>query len=121
MSTMIITSGGGRKVNAEYRGFTIGTDQSEDNGGEGSAPEPFMLFLASLGTCAGVYVYSFCQRRGIPTDEIRIGKISLEIEVPEEFPAKYRHALAEAVNLCAVKKQIQNAPEFEVLTRAVGD
>ncbi len=134
MSTMIITSGGGRKVNAEYRGFTIGTDQSEDNGGEGSAPEPFMLFLASLGTCAGVYVYSFCQRRGIPTDGIRIvqkhhkredakgiGKISLEIEVPEEFPAKYRHALAEAVNLCAVKKQIQNAPEFEVLTRAVGD
>ena len=134
MSTMIITSGGGRKVNAEYRGFTIGTDQSEDNGGEGSAPEPFMLFLASLGTCAGVYVYSFCQRRGIPTDGIRIvqkhhkredakgiGKISLEIEVPKEFPAKYRHALVEAVNLCAVKKQIQNAPEFEVLTRAVGD
>jgi putative redox protein len=134
MSTMIITSGGGKKVNAEYRGFTIGTDQSEDNGGEGSAPEPFMLFLASLGTCAGVYVYSFCQRRGIPTDEIRIvqkhhkredakgiGKISLEIEVPKEFPAKYRHALVEAVNLCAVKKQIQNAPEFEVLTRAVGD
>ena len=133
MSTMVITSGGGKKVNAEYRGFTIGTDQSADNGGEGSAPAPFMLFLASLGTCAGIYVYSFCQRRGIPTDEIKvvqkhqrredgkgIGKITLEIEVPEEFPSKYRHALAEAANLCAVKKQIQNAPEFEVLTRVAG-
>ena len=131
MSTMIITPGGGKKVNAEYRGFTIETDQSTGNGGEGSAPEPFMLFLASLGTCAGIYVYSFCQRREIPTEDIRIvqkhhkredgkgiGKITLEIEVPEEFPAKYRHALAEAANLCAVKKQIQNAPEFEVLTRA---
>jgi putative redox protein len=134
MSTMIITSGGGKKVNAEYRGFTIETDQSTRNGGEGSAPEPFMLFLASLGTCAGIYVYSFCQRRGIPTDGIRIvqkhhrredgkgiGKICLEIEVPEEFPAKYRHALAEAANLCPVKKHIQNAPEFEVLAKGAGD
>ena len=134
MSTMIITSGGGKKVNAEYRGFTIETDQSTRNGGEASAPEPFVLFLASLGTCAGIYVYSFCQRRGIPTDRIRIvqkhhkredgkgiGKISLEIEVPEEFPAKYRHALVEAANLCAVKKQIENAPEFEVLTKGTVD
>jgi len=134
MSTMIITSGGGKKVNAGYRGFTIETDQSTRNGGEGSAPEPFMLFLASLGTCAGIYVYSFCQKRGIPTDGIRIvqkhhkredgkgiGKISLEIEVPEEFPAKYRNALAQAADLCAVKKHIQNAPEFEVLTKAAGD
>ena len=128
---MIITSGGGKKVNAEYRGLTIETDQSTGNGGEGSAPEPFMLFLASLGTCAGIYVYSFCERRKIPTEDIRIvqkhhkredgkriGKITLEIEVPEAFPAKYLHALAEAANLCSVKKHIQNAPEFEVLTRA---
>jgi putative redox protein len=134
MSTMIITSGGEKKVNAEYRGFTIETDQSTLNGGEGSAPEPFMLFLASLGTCAGTYVFSFCQKRGIPTDGIRIvqthhkredgkgiGRISLDIEVPEGFPAKYRDALAEAAKLCAVKKQIENAPEFEVQTRRAGD
>ena len=101
MSKMIITSGGGKKVNAEYRGFTIETDQSVLGGGEGSAPEPYSLFLASLGTCAGIYVYSFCQKRNIPTDHVRIiqtrhrqedgtgaGRISLEIEVPEDFPEK---------------------------------
>ena len=132
MSTMIITSGGGKKVNAEYRGFSIETDQSVANGGEGTAPEPFMLFLASIGTCAGIYVYSFCQKRDIPTDNVRIiqkhhkaengkgiYKISLEIEVPEDFPSKYHAAISEAANLCAVKKQIRNAPEFDITTRVV--
>jgi len=130
---MVITSGGGKKVNAEYRGFTIETDQSERNGGEGSAPEPFMLFLASIGTCAGIYVYSFCQERGIPTEHVRIlqkhekkesgrgiGKITLEIQVPEDFPEKYLPALVKAANLCAVKKHIQDAPEFDVHTTVAG-
>jgi len=132
LSKMIITSGGGKKVNAEYRGFTIETDQSVLGGGEGSAPEPYSLFLASLGTCAGIYVYSFCQKRNIPTDHVRIiqtrhrqedgtgaGRISLEIEVPEDFPEKYRKALVEAANLCAVKKTIQNPPDFEISTKVV--
>jgi len=132
LSKMIITSGGGKKVNAEYRGFTIETDQSVLGGGEGSAPEPYSLFLASLGTCAGIYVYSFCQKRNIPTDHVRIiqtrhrqedgtgaGRISLEIEVPEDFPEKYRKALVEAANLCAVKKTIQNPPDFEITTKVV--
>ena len=132
MSKMIITSGGGKRVNAEYRGFTIETDQSVLGGGEGSAPEPYSLFLASLGTCAGIYVYSFCQKRNIPTDHVRIiqtrhrqedgtgaGRISLEIEVPEDFPEKYRKALVEAANLCAVKKTIQNPPDFEITTKVV--
>ncbi|RDD30190.1 osmotically inducible protein C [Prosthecochloris sp. ZM] len=130
MSSMVITSGGGKKVNAEYRGFTIETDQSVKNGGEASAPEPFTLFLASIGTCAGIYVYSFCEQRGIPSENIRlvqhhfkkddgrgIGKITIDIEVPPDFPEKYYDALVKSANLCAVKKHIQDAPEFEVMTR----
>ncbi len=129
-NTMIITSGGGKKVNAEYRGFTIETDQSARNGGEESAPEPFSLFLASIGTCAGIYVFSFCRQRDIPADGIRIvqnhygkedgsgiGKIAIDIEVPEAFPEKYRDALVKAANLCAVKKHIQDPPVFEVATK----
>lgn len=130
---MIISFGGGKKVNAEYRGFTIKTDQSEYGGGEGSAPEPFSLFLASIGTCAGIYVYSFCQQREIPTDDIRIvqrherresgrgiGKITLTIELPASFPDKYRDAVVNAANLCAVKKHIQDPPSFEVVTSVAG-
>jgi len=131
---MIITFGGGKKVNAEYGGFTIHTDQSPRGGGEGSAPEPFTLFLASIGTCAGIYVFSFCQNRDIPTDGIRIvqscfpkesgkgiGRIVLTIELPPDFPEKYKGAVINSANLCAVKKHIQDPPEFEVTTMTTGN
>ncbi len=45
---------GGRKVNSYYKGYTVETDQPEKDGEEGSAPEPYDLFLASIGTCAGI-------------------------------------------------------------------
>lgn len=129
-SEITVVSGGGKKVNAHYNGMVIETDQSVASGGEGSAPEPFTLFLASIGTCAGIYVYSFCQARDIPTDGIRIvehierredghgvGKISLTIEVPPSFPEKYHSAIVRAADLCAVKKHILDPPEFEVTSQ----
>jgi len=64
---------GGKKVNATYNGFTIETDQAKNEGGDGSAPEPYSLFLASIGTCAGVYVVYFCQERGIDTSRSPAG------------------------------------------------
>jgi len=126
-SEMIVTFGGGKKVDADFNGFTIHTDQAEYAGGEGSAPEPFSLFLASIGTCAGIFVLSFCQSRGIPTEGIRlvqshfakesgrgIGKIEIAIELPPDFPEKYKDAVISAANLCAVKKHIMEPPEFIV-------
>ena len=123
----IITSFvGGKKINAEYKGFTIETDQSKINGGEESAPAPYDLFLTSLATCGAVYALVFCQRRDIPLDNIRlvqkmerdpkthkITKISLNVEIPPDFPEKYIKPLLNSVDLCAVKKAILDPPEFE--------
>ena len=61
---IIIDFPGGAKVDAHFSGFTVKTDQSPKGGGEGSAPSPFSLFLASIGTCAGIYVLGFCRQRG---------------------------------------------------------
>ena len=106
---------GGKKVDANYNGFTIKTDQPIRGGGDGSAPAPFDLFLASIGTCAGIYVLGFCQQRGIPTDGIKIiqrmeidpikrgiGGITLEIQVPTDFPEQYKEAVIRSAELCAV-------------------
>lgn len=126
---MMVSFPGNRKVDVQYGPFTIKTDQAEMAGGDGSAPEPFAYFLASLAACAGIYVLSFCQRRGIPTENVRIaqrlepsdeggiGAIHLDIEVPPEFPEQYRDALVRAASGCAVKKFIEHpAP---ILTRTV--
>ena len=123
-----VTFPGGRRVNATFGAFEIATDQSVKNGGEGSAPEPFDLFLASLATCAGAYITGFCGKREIPTAELRLiqswnldgegrlAEVTIRIEVPEGFPEKYRDALVRAANQCAVKKTLENPPEFRVET-----
>ncbi len=63
---------GGKKINAKIGDIIIKTDQSIHAGGEGSAPEPFTLFLASIGTCVGIYVKSFCDQRSISSENIKI-------------------------------------------------
>ena len=125
---IIISLKGGKKVQADYKNFEIKTDQSVNEGGEASAPEPYALFLASIGTCAGVYVLSFCQSRNIPTHEIKLvqkmawsdkgklTKVSTEIVVPPTFPTKYHKPLTRVAGLCAVKRTIQDPPEFEIQT-----
>jgi ribosomal protein S12 methylthiotransferase accessory factor len=125
---MIVSFPGGRRVAATYNTFEIMTDQSVEHGGEASAPEPFDLFLASLATCAGAYVVGFCRNRDIPTEGMRLvqswtrdkdGKvtdISIQIEVPEDFPSKYHSALVRVANKCSVKKTIENSPRFKVET-----
>lgn len=123
---MEITFPGGLKVQANYKGYTILTDQPAFSGGEGAAPTPFDLFLASIGTCVGIYVKSFCAQRGIDTSKIviaqnmevnpqtrMIGKITFEMRLPEEFPAKYKEALIHSANHCAVKRHMMNPPEFD--------
>ncbi|NUM48879.1 MAG: OsmC family protein [Anaerolineales bacterium] len=129
---MIIDFPGGARVDAHFGQYTVFTDQPPMGGGTGSAPTPFAIFLASLGTCAGIYVLGFCQQRGLPTEGIRIiqrmksnpfsgmvEKVDLEIQVPSTFPEKYRPALIRAAELCAVKKHFENPPKFEIFTQEV--
>jgi putative redox protein len=125
---MLIDFPGGSRVDAHFGPFTVATDQPP----AASAPTPFALFLSSIGTCAGIYVLGFCQQRNLPTDGIRImqrvhsnpmsgmvDKIDLEIQVPAEFPEKYRDSLIRSAELCAVKKHLENPPKFDVSTKVV--
>lgn len=125
---MIIDFPGGLQVDAHYRGHTFKTDQPPAD----TAPMPFELFLASIGTCAGIYVLGFCRQRNLPTEGIRIiqrnypnmmtgmmDRIDLEIQVPPTFPEQYHAALVRSAELCKVKKTLENPPSFEVTTKVV--
>lgn len=129
---MIVDFPGGARVDAHFGQFTVKTDQPPMGGGDGSAPTPFATFLASMGTCAGIYVLGFCRNRGLSTDGIRIiqrmqnnpmtgmvGKIEMDIQVPPSFPEKYYDALIRSADQCAVKKHLEHPPEFEIRTVVV--
>lgn len=120
---------GGVAVEARLEGASIRTDQPERAGGGGTAPSPFDLFLASIGTCAGYYALRFCQERQIPTDGLTlsmrwernpetklIGSIRIEMTLPAGFPEKYRPAILRATDQCAVKKHLVAPPAIDVVT-----
>ncbi|MBT3935725.1 MAG: osmotically inducible protein OsmC [Bacteroidetes bacterium] len=125
---------GNKKVNAKINGSIIKTDQPVKAGGDGSAPAPFDLFLASIGTCAGIYVKGFCDSRGIDATNIKIiqkhsfnqstrmiDSIELEAILPADFPEKYKSAIISAMDLCAVKKHLNNPPQFSTITRVANN
>jgi len=113
---MIIDFPGGARVDAHFGPFTVPTDQPP----AASAPTPFAVFLASIGTCAGIYVLGFCRQRVVsnPLTQM-VDSIDLEIQVPPDFPEKYYDALVKSANQCKVKKTLENPPVFNVTTRQV--
>jgi ribosomal protein S12 methylthiotransferase accessory factor len=123
---ILIDFPGGSRVDAHFETFTIPTDQPP----ESSAPMPFDLFLASIGTCAGIYILGFCKQRGLPAEGIQIvqrvhtnpetrmiGQIDLEIQIPPSFPEKYRDSLIRSAELCKVKKHMEKPPVFNITTQ----
>jgi len=125
--SMTITFPGGAAVDAHFKNFTVHTDQSVQYGGLGAAPEPFDLFLASLGACAGLFALRFCQQRGIDTTGLgvtlatqqnaehnRLSAVRIEIQLPPGFPEKYEDAIVRAADQCTVKRHILEPPSLAV-------
>ena len=126
MNDILLTFPGGKSVEATVGRHHIVTDQTLEHGGDDSAPEPFELFLASLATCAGLYVVNFCRTRGIPTDRLeliqhheldsngRLTRVALQLRLPGSFPDKYRAAVVRAAEGCKVRKTLVSPPEVTV-------
>jgi putative redox protein len=122
-----VTFPGGKRVDAQVGDHVIRTDQPVSAGGEDSAPAPFDLFLASVATCAGIYVLGFCQARGLSTEGVSLTQsvdydaethlpkhVRISLTLPPSFPEKYRSAIVRAAESCKVKKTIAAQPSFEI-------
>jgi len=124
---MKVILGEGMKVDVLDGAFTIHTDQPVGANGEGTAPSPYQLFLASIAACAGFYVKRYCQTRGLseegitltqellPNEAGRLGTVRIVIELPPGFPEEHKAPVRRAAESCAVKKTIANPPAFDVV------
>jgi putative redox protein len=125
-----ISFAGNKKVDAHFRGFTLKSDQPLTDGGDNTAPAPLEIFLASIGMCAGFYIVSFCQSRSIPTDNISmtqtvvrndkthmVEKIIIDVNLPPDFPEKYKAAVIKTAQSCSVKKFLDAPPEIQVAAK----
>ncbi len=124
---MKVILGEGMKVDVLDGAFTIRTDQPLGAGGEGTAPSPYQLFLASIASCAGFFVKRYCQTRGLseegimlrqellPNETGRLGTIRIVLELPPDFPEEHRAPVRRAAESCAVKKTIASPPVFDIV------
>ncbi len=124
---MKVTFPGNLAVEANIDGYTIRSGQPKTEGGDDSAPSPFLLFLASIATCAGFFAFSFCQGRDISTEGLELNVIyerdprshklesaKLHLTLPQGFPEKYHKAIIRAMDQCSVKKTLFDPPDFEI-------
>lgn len=125
-----LTFPGGQAVDAHVAGHIVRTDQHEKHGGDGAAPAPFDLFLASIATCMGFYALRFCQQRDLDTEGLalsmeterhpeakRIHTVRVQLQLPEGFPSKYARAVERSMDQCAVKKHMVEPPDFVMETK----
>lgn len=128
---LVIDFPGGVRVDAHFGPYTVTTDQPPP-GGAGTAPTPFSMFLAALGTCAGYYVLSFCQQRQLPTRGLRllqhaefdpsthlVSNVAFTIQLPPGFPEKYEAAITRAAEQCKISRQFEHPPSILVSTETV--
>jgi ribosomal protein S12 methylthiotransferase accessory factor len=125
--TIDVIFDGNKKINARVGKHIIKTDQPVAGGGEDSAPSPFELFLASIATCAGIYVKGFCDNRGISVEGMKISQIHefdekglvtdirINIKLPDGFPEKYIDSVINVANLCKVKQTLASPPKISVI------
>ena len=133
MSTVTVNFPGGVVVDATYKGHTVRTDQPLQAGGTDSAMSPFDLLFASMATCMGFYALRFCQERSLSTEGLhltlepvrdeeakRVTLVRVALDLPHDFPEKYRTAIERAVDHCAVKKALLDPPRFELTVNSGG-
>ena len=124
-----VTLEGGKKVATKIGNHVIMTDQPSKYGGEDSAPAPFDLFVASIGTCAGFFIKSYCDNKGIdatgieitmtPTVDAKTKQVTgfeTKIHIPDSLPPEVHAPLRRAAEQCTVKKTIKNQPAFVIDT-----
>jgi len=106
-------------------GHEVLTDQHQPEGGTDKAMTPAELFIASIGTCIGVYAVRFCKRHNLPTaglkvlmdwtvvkDPWRIGSIKAELHYPHNISETEKKGLLRMAEACFVHETIIHKPEI---------
>ena len=124
---MNIAFEGKRKFVSKVRGHEVVTDLPEPKGGDDAGPTPPELCVISLGTCIGVYAVSYLETAKLDpaglginidwdysVDKKRIGKVKVDITVPNAELGARKKGLLAAVDQCIIHNTFREHPEIEI-------
>ena len=117
---------GNLKMKASVRDFEIISDIVQEDGGDGSAPEPADLMCSALALCAGTYFALYCKKRDVDPGDFevildyewgkapkKVEKFTVNFKFPEGFPEKYKKAATKFVTACSVGNTFKNGAKVE--------
>ncbi len=127
MSKMTVRYTGGRAFKAVARGHEVVTDLPSESGDPEAGMTPPELFMASLGTCIGVYAVSYCEKAGFDCTDLtvtlswekddsgsRIGSVSARLALPRADPGNRREAILKAATSCYLHNTVSKWPGLEI-------
>lgn len=120
MAMLELTFPGGHRTKSKVMGYEIVTDYPPRLGGEGSAPSPWLTFLAALASCQGIHIRNYCAKHSLPYEDIKVTldpivspndpdyfpEFNLEVLTPEGFSEEHKKGIYEAAQSCKVVKHL---------------
>ncbi|MFC1480365.1 OsmC family protein [Candidatus Omnitrophota bacterium] len=127
METQEIRFVGKREFKITTRGHEIRADLPEASGGDDLAPTPAELFVASLGSCAALFVARYLETAKLNAeglclkvdcefaeDKSRISDITISINVPNSVLGARKKAVLAAAHKCVVHNTLKQPPNINI-------
>ena len=99
---------------------------SKDDGGQDRGPSPVELMAGSLGACIAMNVQDYCRKHEVEGDvEVsltieledkpkRIGRIVVDLEVPDSVPEKKIEAIKRVAQRCPIHETLMSPPALDI-------
>ncbi len=124
---LIVAFRGGIGFDVSARQHKMTIDLSKEKGGEDLGFNPPEVFMASLGSCIGVYVARYCQNVKLDAsglkisvswklsdDKTWINEISAKVSLPNADLGARGKAVLEVAKHCLIHNTILNSPKINI-------
>lgn len=126
MDLITVARKSGMAFDVSVRGHGLTSDMSIDDGGADEGPSPSELLVSALGSCVAMMVQFYCQRNGYEGDTSvsmtleladnpkRIGRIVMDLELPEGVPENKIEAIKRVAEKCPIHETLRNPPVMDI-------
>lgn len=101
MAHVTVTTGEGYQTIAKTRNHTWHADESIENGGKDSGPDPMEMLMGALGSCIVITLHLYANRKKWPLE-----KVEVDLQIQKFNAAEYPAYEGDAQFVHEIKEQV---------------